>query len=94
MEEPVAADVDNGDGGDGEGLVGRGDFGEEGGDFGGVGAAEDEFVCWAFVNLVLKRLDEELGSCDIPTMRSGPMVRETVLRVVSGGLLEVERVSE
>lgn len=42
--EPVAADVDDADGGDGEGLVGWGDFGEEGGDFGGVGAAEDEFV--------------------------------------------------
>lgn len=45
--EPVAADVDDADGGDGEGLVGWGDFGEEGGDFGGVGAAEDEFVDYA-----------------------------------------------
>lgn len=46
--EPVAADVDDADGGDGEGLVGGGDSGQQGGDFGGVGAAEDEFVCGRF----------------------------------------------
>lgn len=48
--EPVAADVDDAHGRDGKGLVGRGDFGDEGGNFGCVCAAEDEFVCLYFVN--------------------------------------------
>lgn len=64
--EAVAADVDDADGGDGEGLVGWGDFGEEGGDFGGVGAAEDEFV-WTCLMFCLPffGVDETYRRCGL-----------------------------
>lgn len=66
--EAVAADVDDADGGDGEGLVGWGDSGEEGGDFGGVGAAEDEFVWEAllvYVYFIYLKVDETYRRCDL-----------------------------
>lgn len=43
--QPVAADVDDAEHGDGEFGVGWGHVGQEPGDGGGVSACKDEFVC-------------------------------------------------
>lgn len=86
--KPVATDVDDADHGDGKGLVRYGDAGDEEGDLSRVSAAKDELV-YSVLRVLLAYViggERERGGI-LPMMRSGPMVRETVLRCVSGGLL-------
>lgn len=94
VREPVASDVDDGEHRDLEGTVAWWDVGHQPWNLRGVSAAEDELVCIQ-VQLLVSGFDllwvaHGTRRCrlkGLPTIRSGPIVREIGLRVVSGGLL-------